>query len=153
MIPLASHLEIKPAGGKGRGVFATRPIARGALIAKFTGWLVKTADLTDDLFALQVDRDLWLCTRGENLDDCINHACAPNAGFLTGEAVLYALRDIEAGAEITFDYATSISEAGWTLECACGAPSCRKVIRPWSEMPASYRDGMRFAALTYLRGA
>ena len=43
---------------------------------------------------MQVGPDRWLCSAGEALDDCINHSCDPNAGFATGEPVLYALRDI-----------------------------------------------------------
>ncbi|MEI7684009.1 MAG: SET domain-containing protein [Planctomycetota bacterium] len=34
-------------------------------------------------------------------DDCGNHSCNPNAGFITGEPILYALRDIDVGEEIT----------------------------------------------------
>jgi SET domain-containing protein len=148
-----TSLEARDAGAKGRGVFATAPIRAGELITPFTGWLLKTAELTDDLFALQVGGDLWLCSHGDQLDDCINHSCEPNTGFITGETVLYALRDITAGEEITFDYSTSISEAGWTLECACGARRCRKVVRPWGQMPESYRLAMEHAALGYLRGS
>lgn len=146
-------LEIRAAGPKGRGVFASAPIGKGQLLTPFTGWLLKTADLTDELFALQVGVDLWLCSHGDQLDDCINHSCEPNAGFITGETVLHALRDIGAGEEIGFDYATSIDEAGWRLDCACGSPRCRGVILPWSEMPTSYREFMKHAALAYLRSA
>jgi SET domain-containing protein len=144
-------LEIKKAVPKGRGVFARAAIARGELVAAFTGWILSTHELTDDLFALQIDHDRWLCSHGDQLDDCINHSCEPNTGFLCGETVLFALRDIAPGEEISFDYATSIAEPGWTLECACGSPGCRKLIVPWGEMPTSFRDRMRPAALQYLR--
>ena len=55
----------------------------------------------------------------------------PNAGFAAGEPVLYALRDIRAGEEVCFDYSTAMSEAGWELECRCGAAGCRGVVRAW----------------------
>ncbi len=146
-----AKLEIRSAGPKGRGVFTQQAIAQGEYIAAFTGWVLKTAALTGALFALQIDHDLWLCSHGDQLDDCINHSCVPNAGFLSGEPILFALRDIGPGEEITFDYATSIAEPGWTLACACGWPGCRKLILPWVEMPSSYRERMRPAALQYLR--
>ena len=41
-----------------------------------------------------------------------NHSCEPNGGFLKGDPVLYALRDIAAGEEIGWDYSTSIAEPG-----------------------------------------
>jgi SET domain-containing protein len=146
-----AKLEVRDAGPKGRGVFALRPIARGELVASFTGWTLATAELTDDLFALQIGHDLWLCSHGDHLDDCINHSCDPNTGFVTGQTVLFALRDIARGEEITFDYATSIGEAGWSLECACASPLCRKIVVSWGEMPAADRDRMREVALSYLR--
>jgi hypothetical protein len=149
--PPSAKLEIRPAGAKGRGVFTRERIGRGEYLAAFTGFVLETAQLTDDLLALQIGDDLWLCSRGEALDDCINHGCEPNAGFVTGEPLLFALREIQPGEEIAFDYATSIAETGWFLDCACGAPRCRGRVLPWPEMPAAWRDAMRPLALSYLR--
>lgn len=38
-----------------------------------------------------------------------------------------ALRDIEAGEELTYDYATTDSRHA-NFACFCGSPNCRKVI-------------------------
>ena len=145
-------LEIRPAGAKGRGVFAGESIAAGRRITALGGRVLTTAALTDDLLALQVGDDLWLCSDGSLVDDMINHSCAPNAGFADGEAVLYALRDIAAGEEVSWDYSTSIAEPGWSLECRCGAANCRGVVRPWGELSAADRDRLRGVALRYLQG-
>jgi hypothetical protein len=132
-------------------VFALEAMAAGRRILALGGRLLPTAALTDDLLALQVETDLWLCSDGSLLDDCINHSCEPNAGFLHGDPVLYALRDIAAGEEICWDYSTSISEAGWSLECCCGAAGCRGVARSWGELPAAHRERLRGVVLSYLR--
>lgn len=145
------HLEIRPAGAKGRGVFASAPIPRGTLVAEMAGEVLPTSKLTDDMLCLQVNDGLWLCTYGDQLDDCINHSCAPNTGFLRGTPTLYALRDIAADEEITFDYSTSMSERGWSLECHCGAPECRQTVRPWPELSDSERTRLFPVALDYLR--
>lgn len=145
------HLFIKDAGPKGRGVYTKSLIYKGELIAKFTGWVLLTAQLTDDLFALQIDHDAWLCSYGDQLDDCINHSCEPNTGFLTGETALYALRDIRPQEEISFDYTTSLSEKGWHLLCACGSHQCRKTVLSWPEMPSSYQEAMLPFALNYIK--
>ena len=42
--------------------------------------------------------------------DLINHSCSPNAGF-RGQIFLVALRAIEPGEELTFDYAMVVSES------------------------------------------
>ena len=144
-------LEIRDAGEKGRGVFATHTIGRGECIAEVQGWLAASDALDENWFALQVGPDLWLCSDGESLDDCINHSCEPNTGFATGEAKLFALRDIAAGEEIVWDYSTSLSEPGWTLECCCGSTNCRGIVRSWGELTAVERDRLRPIALAYLR--
>ena len=134
----------------GRGVFAEAPIARGDCIVQCSGWLAKSDELRDDWHAMQVGPDLWLCSTGENLDDCINHSCDPNAGFLNGEPILHALRDIAAGEQIAWDYSTSIAEAGWTLTCRCGAANCRGIVRAWPELSQAERERLRPIALAYL---
>ena len=42
--------------------------------------------------------------------------------------MVVALRDIEAGEELTGDYA-QYSPKSWTMECNCGTPNCVKVVR------------------------
>jgi uncharacterized protein len=144
-------LEIRSAGPKGRGMFAGELIAAGRRILAFGGRLLTPAELTDDLLAMQVGDDLWLCSDGWLVDDMVNHSCDPNAGFTDGEPVLYALRDIAAGEEICWDYSTSIAEPGWTLECRCGSARCRSVIRPWGELSSADRERLRGYVLRYLR--
>lgn len=152
MTPVADPaLEIRLTDHKGRGVFACESIAAGRRILEFQGRVLATADLTDDLMAMQIDTELWLCSDGSLLDDCVNHSCAPNAGFRDGQAVLYALRDIAKGEEIVWDYSTSISELGWRLECRCGLPGCRGVVRSWGELDEADRVRLRSIALRYLR--
>lgn len=144
-------LTVRQTPSMGRGAFAGAPIARGTCIAVCQGWLAATDALSDDWHAMQIGPDLWLCSAGDHLDDCINHSCDPNAGFVSGAPALYALRDIAAGEQIGWDYSTSIAEAGWTLECLCGAANCRGIIRSWPELAEEVRDRLRPTALAYLR--
>ncbi|HEX4996822.1 MAG TPA: SET domain-containing protein-lysine N-methyltransferase, partial [Terriglobia bacterium] len=120
-------------------------------ILELQGRVLSSAEYTDDLLALQVGPDAWLCSDGSLLDDCVNHGCDPNAGFLDGEPRLYALRDIAAEEEITWDYSTSIAEPGWMLECSCGGANCRGIARSWGELSPMDRERLRPFALRYLR--
>lgn len=144
-------LEVRQTREIGRGVFATEAIRAGTLLITCSGWLAPSNRLRDDWFAMQIGSDLWLCSLGDGIDDCINHSCAPNAGFATGAPALHALRDIKIGEEICWDYSTSIAEHGWTLDCRCGAPTCRRVVRSWWELADHERDRLRAIALSYLR--
>jgi hypothetical protein len=145
------RLEIRQTESKGRGVFTLESIAKDSRIMAFQGRVLRTAELTDDLLAMQVGPDKWLCSDGSLLDDCVNHSCEPNGGFLHGDPVLYALRDIAAGEEIGWDYSTSIAEPGWTLECRCGSALCRGVVRAWGDLLPEERERLRGMALQYLR--
>jgi hypothetical protein len=147
----ATALEVRLTADRGRGLFALEMLPQGMALVTMGGWQARTAELCDDWLALQIDHDLWLCSHGDLLDDCGNHSCSPNAGFVTGEPILYALRDISAGEEICWDYSTSISYPGWTLECRCGSPRCRGTVLPWQELSASQRAELRGIALKYLR--
>jgi hypothetical protein len=145
------RLEVRPAGAKGQGVFAGGPIRAGRLVAVCRGVVLRGDELGPDHFAMQVGEDLWLCSEGDHLDDRLNHSCDPNVGFVTGAAELYALRDIAAGEEVCWDYSTSLSEAGWGLECGCGSASCRGVVRPFPELAEADRARLRPIALAYIR--
>jgi hypothetical protein len=145
-------LEVRATTNMGRGVFATEPIQKGTCLVVCQGWLARTDALSDDCLAMQVGPDVWLCSQGESLDDCINHSCDPNAGFVTGEPALFALRDIAPGEQIGWDYSTSIAEPGWSLECLCGSSRCRGIVRSWWELRDEERARLRSQALAYLRG-
>ena len=151
MDELDTLLEVRQTPNMGRGVFARASISEGSYLVRCEGWLVAGDKLDDRWHAMQVGPDLWLCSEGNCLDECINHSCDPNAGFVTGEPVLYALRDIVEGEQITWDYSTSIAEGGWALECRCNTSKCRRVVRSWWELSAAERAILRPSALTYLR--
>jgi len=46
-----------------------------------------------------------------------------------------ALRSIEPGEEIRFDYSTTMIQDHWTMECRCGQPTCRRVILDFHHLP------------------
>jgi SET domain-containing protein len=48
----------------------------------------------------------------------LNHSKSPNARHQEEDNMYYALRDIQAGEEITIDYKTIVDEPGWTASYA-----------------------------------
>ena len=67
----------------------------------------------------------------------LNHACAPNASLHGRD--LRALRAIDEGEEITFDYLTTEFEMATPFRCACGASSCQGEIRGFRHLSAEQR--------------
>lgn len=66
----------------------------------------------------------------------INHSCAPNAYSWTigGRRHAIALREIEPGDEITYDYSIN---SHWDTEwpCTCGTRGCRQRIASFFRLP------------------
>lgn len=64
----------------------------------------------------------------------INHSCEPNCYSrvvnVDGKKhiVIFALRKIYMGEELTYDYKFPIEEPGNKLPCNCGAKKCRKFL-------------------------
>ena len=123
-------------GTHGRGVFTEEPIPAGSKIMGFSGPFLRYDQTSATTFALQIGPDLYLGASG-GLDDYVNHSCDPNAGLrIAGTTVnLYAIRDIAAGEEITFDYSTTLDEDDFTMSCMCGSPSCRGLIGDGKHLP------------------
>ncbi len=135
---LLRHIE-----PKGKGVFATRLFAPHSEVLEFKGKIQDVSVYSDLTHALQVGPREFMSASGR-LDDYVNHSCCPNTGIrLTRDnrVVLIALRNIHAGEEITFDYATT-QDGGFDLiaQCGCGAPECRKVIGDFNCLPEDLRE-------------
>ncbi|MFN0054918.1 MAG: SET domain-containing protein [Planctomycetales bacterium] len=129
----------------GRGLFADEPIAAGRFILEFTGpeltlkQVRAKGALAANALQIGIDRYLDLEEPGRLL----NHSCEPNAGVRNGTR-LVALRDIQPGEEIRFDYSTTVSD-GWTMPCRCGAPHCRGLVVAYQLLAAPLRQ--RYAIL------
>jgi SET domain-containing protein len=145
----ADKIERRMSASHGWGVFARAPIPQGELIVTFTGplWHVTEVDWSD--YHLQVAEDYYLGPSGD-VDDLINHSCDANAGFRRGLS-LAARRDIEPGEEITMDYGAVIDEEGFGgFTCACGAATCRGMVRSFRDLPPAEQLQLEPWLLPYL---
>lgn len=135
---LHHNLEVKDVE-YGRGVFANAPFKKDELLMMFGGYILTRNEeekLPEEIrdVAIQVAPDfvLGIINTGElSYTDCVNHSCSPNSG-IRGQISLVAMRDIQKGEEITFDYGTVLYRIDgapeYKLECLCGSTNCRKVI-------------------------
>ena len=123
----------------GRGLRATRAFAVGSTILVAEGVL---RDAPSRL-TLQIADDAHLDVPAGAPEDAfvwryLNHACAPNAAF-RGRTLL-ALRPIEAGEELTFDYETTEWELATPFLCACSSEPCEgREIRGFRHLSPAQR--------------
>lgn len=138
----------------GRGLFAKESIRRGEVLLRHEGKIIVNGALKmlppecvrDWCYDDDADDNASFCPLDCNTltDDWLfNHPCSPNAGSAGEAPTQVAMRTIEAGEEVTIDYALIGSEADWTMECFCGMPNCRSVVtgRDWllPELQERYR--------------
>jgi len=136
---------VKGSGIQGRGGFARKRIPAGTRIIEYTGEVIShevADDRYDDAamerhhtFLFAVDEETVIDGAiGENPAKYINHSCEPNCEpVVEGKQVFIdAIRDIEEGEELFYDYAYERDPDGDDDEeqyiCLCGSPKCRGSI-------------------------
>jgi SET domain-containing protein len=116
----------------GFGLKTVAQVQAGEVLMKFEGQLI-SKDQADDLYQTGYDYLLQISPNEFlNLAEdtkYVNHSCNPSAAFLHQNGELVALRDLDLGTEITFDYSAN-ENTDFKLTCRCGSPQCRGVILP-----------------------
>ena len=113
-------------------MIASRRLAKDSVLAVWGGDVIRLEELKGRPFevrrlTLQIDEDAFLVSTTEGPADWVNHSCEPNAG-LRGQVTLVAMRTIERGEEVCFDYSMADGCDYDQFTCHCGAPSCRGLI-------------------------
>ena len=118
----------------GLGLFATKPIKKGAKIVRYFGPLLDSRKKKDDaienkyLFELN---NRWTIDGSvrKNIARYINHACKPNAESdvkpRKRKVVIRAIKNIEPGEEINYDYGTDYFKA-YLKPIGCKCDACEK---------------------------
>jgi hypothetical protein len=154
-----SLIEVRDSPLHGLGVFATGRIAQGARIIEYLGERVSHAeadrrylhkDAADShTFLFIVDaRTVIDAGVGGNEARFVNHACDPNCESVIEKRRVFiaALRDIEPGEELTYDYqiqreADDPPDIDAIFACRCGFGTCRgSMLWPPRQQRASGRQ-------------
>ncbi|XP_035849025.1 histone-lysine N-methyltransferase 2B isoform X2 [Sander lucioperca] len=129
----------------GRGLFCKRNIEAGEMVIEYAGIVIR-AVLTDKrekyydgkgigcyMFRID-DFDVVDATMQGNAARFINHSCEPNCYSRVinvdggKHIVIFALRKIYRGEELTYDYKFPIEDENSKLRCNCGARRCRRFL-------------------------
>ena len=131
----------------GRGVFATRYIRKGTRILEYTGQRISNTEADrryDDTrmkrhhtFLFTLDSKTVIdgaISAGGSDASYINHSCDPNCEAIIDDdrIWIYALKNIQPGVELAYDYKYERTGDVKKLEkfyvCRCGSPKCRGSI-------------------------
>ncbi|UCC43808.1 MAG: SET domain-containing protein-lysine N-methyltransferase [Candidatus Zixiibacteriota bacterium] len=137
---------IKRSGIQGRGVFAARRIRKGRRIIEYKGERINEKEEEERYDESKMDRHhtyLFMVDDKISIDGnskgnsarLINHSCDPNCEAVDEEGRIFieAIRNIQPGVELTYDYNFEVDEpiTRRDLEfyaCRCGSEKCRGTI-------------------------
>lgn len=138
--------EVRKSGIQGKGVFAAKKLRKGQRIIEYAGERISNAEADrrydDDtmkrhhtfLFTLDSKTVIDGAVEGNDAR-LINHSCDPNCeAVIEGKKIyIYALKTIEPGTELAYDYKYErTGENDEELEkfyaCRCGTEKCRGTI-------------------------
>jgi SET domain-containing protein len=118
------------------GCYTDMPIERGTYIIEYTGPRL-TVEEADERYAEQEDTYLFGLSDSKHVIDgygtaaFINHSCEPNCETVEddeGRVWIFALRDIAAGEELSYDYELYDGAEDDPSPCVCGAKTCRGTL-------------------------
>ena len=139
-LTLNPKIEVRQSAIEGKGLFAKEPFKRGERFKATCGeapFVVmtekefeaykQTVDSWDAVYIGDGKHRVGILSKDDDPSNYGNHSCRPNLKS-GSDGMVVALRDIEAGEELTGDYA-QYSPKSWTMECNCGTSNCVKIVR------------------------
>jgi uncharacterized protein len=162
-------VEIRVSAIAGRGLFALTELSAGELVARLGGVVVDEEELRRRLKGRAADPTApyvdAISLDGNNRHLILppgtavrfgNHSCNPNLWWEDGLR-LVARFDIDAGEELTNDYATSTALPDFRMACLCRSENCRGLIsgEDWKleTLQAAYGDHWTPALLACMQAA
>ncbi|XP_062564586.1 histone-lysine N-methyltransferase trithorax [Armigeres subalbatus] len=127
----------------GRGLFCNRDIEAGEMVIEYAGELIRST-LTDKreryydsrgigCYMFKIDEHSVVdATMRGNAARFINHSCEPNCYSKVVDIlghkhiIIFALRRIVQGEELTYDYKFPFEDV--KIPCSCGSKKCRKYL-------------------------
>ncbi|KAJ0976840.1 hypothetical protein J5N97_012314 [Dioscorea zingiberensis] len=141
-----AQFEWFPCGKKGYGLKVLEDVCKGQFLIEYVGEVLDLAtyEQRQKDYASRGQKHFYFMTLngGEVIDACakgnlgrfINHSCDPNCRtekwMVNGEVCigLFAIRDIQEGEEVTFDYNYVRVFGAAAKKCVCGSSECRGYI-------------------------
>jgi SET domain-containing protein len=132
---MLENIRIASSRIHGKGGFAARFLSKEARIIEYAGERITKAESlrrceAQNWFIFGLDDEFDLDGNVEwNPARFLNHSCAPNGEAVCeeGRVWIVALRDLQPGEEITFNYGYDLVDYE-EHPCQCGAPECAGYI-------------------------
>lgn len=137
-------VSVVDAGVKGRGLILNDSVNAGDFIIEYTGVAIQKSYLDSMfrryrlermLYIMALDNDVYIDARRKgSIARYVNHSCEPNCAVHRwkvrgiSRACIFALKEVKAGEELSFDYKWKRKRGRAPTKCYCGYPSCRGTL-------------------------
>lgn len=133
------------------GCYTTTPIRKGTRVVEYTGPRI-TKEAADAKYENSPTTYLFGVGNGDMVIDghgtamFLNHCCDPNCetGEVKGRVWIKAIRDIEAGEELTYDYHLYDGDED-EARCNCGKAKCRGTMYAPEEIERRAKEAKKAA--------
>ena len=124
------------------GVITKREFKKGSVLFSVKGPVLSQS--TKYSFSVDLDKHIDPLREDGSFDfgHFLNHSCDPNTiinviNNVVDKAFIevVARRDIRAGEELTFDYASLEYETVTHIDCRCGTNACRGTVHGFKDLP------------------
>ncbi|MCC7479758.1 SET domain-containing protein-lysine N-methyltransferase [bacterium] len=152
--------QVRPSWIHGNGIFAARDIRKGEMVIEYLGEIISEEEAMrryDDDNQRRHHTFLFGLADGSYIDGgaegneakYINHSCEPNCEAFEedGRILIYAIRRIREGDELTYDYKLQRDgkpKKSWKklYACGCGSKKCRGTML-WLEPKKKGKKGKK----------
>jgi SET domain-containing protein len=148
-----AHLEIKKSRRNGKGVYVKKHIKKGQLVISLAQSGTISSNVNASKKAIQIDADLYLDPK-HHVWGFLNHSCEPNTMFDSENFQIFAIRDIMAGEEITYNYCTTefdLLAKNEHFSCRCGSKNCIGTISGFKHLPQELKVQLKPYLANYLK--
>jgi len=138
----------------GKGIILDRDVKKDEFIFKFEGKTTVNppgiGNWREGPNWLQIGYVEWVIPGANSTGIYLNHSCNPTAG-VKGKNKIVAVKPLKKGTEVTIDYALSETYPLWHLVCNCGSKNCRKVVKPYQDLPQRRKDKYKDYTSKYIK--
>jgi SET domain-containing protein len=118
-VSLANGVAVRLRSDHQRGLFVLRDVRKDEILIAYDGPIIDHPTR----YSIQIDESLHIDGTPDS-NSYLNHSCSPNTYVDWKGVFLRALRDIDAGEELTCNYLTADWELHEKFVCTCGTPNC-----------------------------
>jgi len=131
MVNDTMQFMVKDTIRKGFGLYSEKNYSEGDLVFDESAYIIFKSKISASANTMRLYGDIYIDSHHTLVSDFINHSCNPNLEYDLKEFKFYAIKSIDMGDELTYDYESTevaLDREKLDFSCHCESTKCRKII-------------------------